>query len=250
MSQTPPFSNSSEQNGRLGQVLKNEHSEQACDRCIEQLSAYIDAQLAGEDYLAQFPEVAAHLDACLDCAGAYARLYDLEIAALSGLLPESHIPAADLTFLTGEQLHSASDLGQKLAQALRRTADGLTFQFSQTLLALLQPGPQAASALRSAPDARYADVLCRLPAAQVPDRELAFDLVVYQDKQDPTHCLVEIQLQPAGQNWPNLAKYDVILQAGGALRSAQTDAWGLASFEDVVRDHLAGMRVTIRPAAE
>ena len=250
MSQIPPFFNSSEQSGRLGRVLKNEHNEQTCDRCIEQLSAYIDAQLAGEDYLARFPEVAAHLDACLDCAGAYARLYDLEIAARSGLLPVSDIPAANLTFLDRERPRSAIDLGQMLAQALRSTADGLVFQFSQALLVLLQPGPQPAAALRSTPDARYGDVLYRLTATQAPDREMAFELVVYQDKQDPAHCLIEIQLQPAGQNWPDLPIYDVALQAGNAVRTVQTDAWGLASFEDVPLDHLAEMSVTVRPAAE
>jgi hypothetical protein len=93
--------NEEERRRLLIQALKAETSGQACQKCLERLDAYVSAQLSGEDYLARFPEVALHLDLCSDCSAAYARIYDLELAALTGNLPQpEHIPPPDLSFLT------------------------------------------------------------------------------------------------------------------------------------------------------
>src|SRR5512145_1594603 len=87
----------------LAQALRLSQNEEACQQCLSQLDDYISAQLGGEDYLAGWPEVAAHLDGCLSCAEAYARLYTLEQAILTDTLPEpAQLPEPDLSFLLPE----------------------------------------------------------------------------------------------------------------------------------------------------
>ncbi|UCG23412.1 MAG: hypothetical protein JSW55_14855 [Chloroflexota bacterium] len=82
------------------QALQTETSDKACQKCLDQLDAYVAAQLTGEDYLALYPDVALHLDLCSECADAYARIYELELAEREGSLPRpEQIPAPDLSFL-------------------------------------------------------------------------------------------------------------------------------------------------------
>lgn len=83
---------------RLRRVLQTPAAE-ACEACLRRLDDYIAAQLAGDAYLEQYPDVAVHLDACVECAGAYARLYELALAEASDALPApASVPAPDLNF--------------------------------------------------------------------------------------------------------------------------------------------------------
>ncbi|HEU4328241.1 MAG TPA: hypothetical protein VFS21_34205 [Roseiflexaceae bacterium] len=60
----------------LAQLLTTTPDPHACTLCRDQLETYINKQLAGEDYMAQLPEVAQHLDQCVDCAEIYEQRYD------------------------------------------------------------------------------------------------------------------------------------------------------------------------------
>jgi hypothetical protein len=192
-----------------------------------------------------------HLDACLECADAYARLYELEVAARAGTLPQGTVPAADLSFLAEAGTKPSSSLAEQLGQALRRSADGWTLQFSQALLGWLRPGLQPAAGLRSGEQARYDEVLYQLAAQEAAGAEPAFSLVVYRDAHAPERGLVEVRVEPEGRSWPDLGGYRVTLEAGGEARTMLTDAWGLASLENVALDGLMQAKLKIEaPARE
>jgi hypothetical protein len=188
--------------------------------------------------------VTVHLDACLDCAAAYARVYELELAAATKSLPQpTRYAAPDLSFLPladtppnpqgAGALQNAGEraraIAEQLRTALRRTGDLLTLQLSADLLALLRPLPTAA-ALRAPADAeRYGEVLFALDPEEVAQAPVG--MVAYRDARRPEECLVEVSVVPPGRAWPDLGGTLVTLVTGGDQRTNTTDPWGMASFE-------------------
>jgi hypothetical protein len=51
----------------IGRLLGPSGQEVTCDVCFEQLDAYVELELAGEDADAQLPGMRAHLDGCPAC---------------------------------------------------------------------------------------------------------------------------------------------------------------------------------------
>src|SRR5262245_43235899 len=52
---------------RLASALLTQPDDAACTACLDTLEEYVTAQLAGDDNVARWPEVASHLDACVAC---------------------------------------------------------------------------------------------------------------------------------------------------------------------------------------
>jgi len=227
------------------EVLRFSADETACQTCLNQLDDYIDAQLAGEDYLARFGDVAVHLDACLDCASVYARLYELALAEATDQLPQvESISTPDLSFLQTEMTVSPEpttrqasskrpSLAELLQQALSYTDDKLILQLSAGLLPLLRAASAAPTTRVPANVERYSEVLVSLRPVQVPELDFPLTLTIYKDAQQAGTCLVEVIVEPPGQNWPNLGGNTVVLRIGDERREATTDAWGIAVFENV-----------------
>ena len=221
--------NAEERLARLRRVVLNAVDGAACERCLAGLDAYVTAQLAQADYLAEFATTAEHLDACPPCAAAYARLYELALADAAEQLPQPAAAAApDLSFLPDRP-----SLTQRLRAAVQRTGDQLTLRLTAELAALLRPSPPPALALRAADRARYAERLLQLDAAQFPELALPVSLSAYRDGQQPNLCLVEALVEPPGASWPDLGGTAVTLTIAGQSYQATTDAWGLAAFPDV-----------------
>jgi hypothetical protein len=238
-------------------VLRSEPDAAACRVCLSRLDEYVATQLADEDYVARFPDVVVHLDACPDCADAYAQLYELELAEAADRLPQpERLPDPDLSFLQPQasgplspaalqaRLRTAA-LTERLRDALHRAGDRLTLQLSAKLLPLMRPSPAAAQTRAPADSERFNEVLLALE----PDEELRPDLpvtlVVYRDAHHPGMCLVEVIVEPPGRSWPELEGIGVALLVAGERRKATTDAWGLAVFEGVPVAQLADMALEI-----
>ena len=51
----------------IGRLLGPSGQEVTCDICFEQLDAYVELELAGEDADAQLPGMRAHLEGCPAC---------------------------------------------------------------------------------------------------------------------------------------------------------------------------------------
>ena len=81
-------------------VLRTAPAAAACAACLDELDAYVAAQLDGADVQTQFPRTAAHLDGCVACAEAYALVYEMMWQEAAGLLPAAAAPPdPDLRFL-------------------------------------------------------------------------------------------------------------------------------------------------------
>lgn len=125
MDEVPGAVEAEERLNRLVRALNSISDARACQACLNDLEAYVAAQLAGAAYATLFPGVAVHLDACRDCAAAYARLYDLEEALARADIPHpSHIPDPELGFLTGVDVHRAGrDERSLIRRCAQRTGD-------------------------------------------------------------------------------------------------------------------------------
>ena len=230
-------------------MLQTEPTEMDCQRCLAQLAAYVEMQVAQGDYRAQFLRTAQHLDGCGSCAEAYARVYEVELAEKNGRLPHpSHIPDPDLSFLS-----QALPLWATLRSALQQTQTRLTLQLDATLTALLVPPPSLAltrSAANASPEqggsGRFGGPILSLTPGQVPETDLPFSLAAYADTENPAQCLVEITVEPPGLSWPHLGGSVVQLHVGEVVLREMTDDWGTAVFTHIPRAELEKLRLEIQ----
>lgn len=222
----------------LARIITAKHDEAACRACLDGLEPYVDAQLAGASYAARLPTVAAHLDACVACAEAYALLYEARLAdAPAGALA---IPAPDLSFLP----RPGAGLADLLAGALERLGDGLRLRLGRPLLDALRAAPAPAPALRAA---FSGDALIDLTLSAPTPAVAELRLTVYADPADPALCVARAQLALAGRDWPDLGGATLIARWGGGVAQALTDAWGEALLAGIPRERLEGLAVEVQP---
>ncbi len=231
---------------QMREALQARGDEAACEACLSQLEAYITAQLDGRNYLALFPQTARHLDGCLSCAAAYARLYRMELAAAAETLPQLQQPRLpDLAFLSAvpDQQPPLTDL---LRTAVTRLQNRIRLHLSADLLPRLQPPPTLAPTRAPADAQRYAEQLFSLDPGEALRADLPLTLTVYRDGQQPQNCLVEITVAPSGRAWPNLAGMMVILVLPDQRREQPTNPWGVAAFEQVPVAELSELVIEVQ----
>jgi hypothetical protein len=224
----------------LARALLQGQDERACDSCLDELEAYVEAQLGGRPYATLFPAVARHLDGCVACAEAYGLLYETLAAAAEPVEP-ARIPEPDLGFL-GASVGPGAALLEALAGALRQAADGFRLTLTRPLLELLAPGPGLAEAVRGPGQGALLELSLDDPAPQVAQLQLS----VYPAAGDPGTCDVRAQVRLHGREWPDLAGVAVALSAGELRREALTDDWGEALVEGVPRSALEGATLEVR----
>jgi hypothetical protein len=237
------MSNDSPKPTRLARAILAEHDDRACAACLDGLEAYVDAQLAGAAYAALYPQVAMHLDGCVDCAESYALLYEARLA--EGQLPApERVPAPDLSFLRASgpaqpPLDRAGQLAAALTAAIERAGARLRLTLSQALLDLLPP-PATAPALRGAPGA-----LLDLDAPVDDPAVARVHLAALPRAGAPGRCDLRVRLALHGRDWPDLAGVPVSLAVGGQAWRALTDQWGEVLFEDLPATGLAGAALMV-----
>lgn len=238
---------------RLARLLTETPDEGACERCLDRLEEYVEAQLDGRDYTALLPEVARHLDMCVACAECYEALYEGNLAEREGIASPS-APALALDFLarTPAPDTAGRSFAILLGQALQRSAQGLRLTLSPALLEARPGRPAAGAALRGGPDTPLLELA--LDAHDPAVAELALDrgeaaiasltLAAFPAPQ-PGRCEVRVQVALPDREWPDLEGLGIELRLGGAARHAQTDAWGAAVFSDVPLAALDQAELTI-----
>jgi hypothetical protein len=228
---------------RLAEALVANEDEADCLACLDGLEAYVDAQLAGEDYLAQMPQVAQHLDTCVACAEAYALVYEVRLAEANLPLP-ARIPPPDLAFLRSP----LQRLQELLAGAVEPLATGLRLVFSQALLAALDALPStAAPALRGEfAAAPLFELLLANPAPAVESLHLS----LYPDGARPGLGTLRAQLALVGRDWPDLAGINIVVRWLGAEQQATSDEWGEALIPGVPLDVVAQLVVEVITSEE
>lgn len=225
----------------LARTLVQGEDEQACERCLDQLEAYVEAQLGGRAYTSLFPDVARHLDGCVACAEAYGLLY--EALASTAAAEPAHIPEPDLSFLGARESSSPGvALQAAVKDALTQFAAGLQLTLTRALLDLFRPGPGMAEAVRGGDPAALLELTLDDPSPSVAQLQIS----VYPAVDAPEACDLRAQLRLPGRDWPDLAGVAVIVSAAGLHREATTDAWGEAVIEGLPLSALEGAQIEVR----
>jgi hypothetical protein len=222
---------------RLAEALLAQPDDAACTACLDMLEEFVTAQLAGDDHIARWPEVAGHLDACVACAESYGQLYAARLAAPAA---PAALPAPDLSFLQASaagplapaalrDARRMARLREALTTAVTRAGAQLRLTLSQPLLALLPPPTSPALTFRSGADTALFELALDEPGSAIE----GFTLSAYIGEQATERCIVRVRVALRGREWPDLAGTPVVLQAGDERRAATTDAWGEAIFEDL-----------------
>ena len=163
---------------------------------VDQLAMYIESQLAGLPYQTEYADLAHHLDTCVACAEAYARLYELVHAEQqTQTTTPSRIPEADLAFL---QPVSQATWLEQIRAAIVMAGEQLTLQLDPALLPRLQPAVATGTLRAAETEARYQEQILELNEEALP-----LTMAAYRDKQQPDHCLLEITVAPPGVAGPN-----------------------------------------------
>lgn len=230
---------------RLAQVLLTEHDEMKHATCLDALEPYIEAQLAGRDYMGLFPIVAQHLDSCISCAESYALVYKTQLAPQAVPVP-AVIPQWDLSFLPAPtpvpQLSPAARLREALRAAIEATGSRVRVTLNQALLDLLPP-PAPALALRSGTPTEWVvfDMELEEPGTVI----AGLRLTAYQTPKQVEQAMVRVQLALQDRDWPDLADVPVLLRLGDVERRALTDPWGEVLFPDVALVNLREFQVEV-----
>jgi len=244
----PSLGTRAERRSKLTRVLQSTHTDEDCDTCISNLDNYIAAQLAGDDYLTLLPDVALHLDSCINCSKIYSRLYELEVAEMEDAIREPQsIPLPDLAFLSQKEAASAIDkITQLLDRSLRRGGEIISVQLSNMLLSLLSTIPistQREAVAHS--EARYSEVVLEISPDRFPALNLPFSLTAFRDAYQPDLCLVEVKIYISGLHGPELGGKKVSLNIDETIRQVFTNPGGVASFEEVPISDLEKMEVSV-----
>jgi hypothetical protein len=71
----------------LKNIYATQDEEISCSECFDQVSHFVELELAGEDATAIMPQLKQHLDQCPACHGEYETLRDLQGLENKGELP-------------------------------------------------------------------------------------------------------------------------------------------------------------------
>lgn len=209
-------------------ILRSHPSEQTCDHCIDQLDAFIAAQLSQDDFLKSFGDVAMHLDSCVLCSELYSRLYHLAEAEANGALPTpAYYPEFDFSFLGHEEVELST-----LRDALTHLSDGFIFQLSTQLNHLFRPSAQSTVRLGKS-DGLFGQQLLTIVPPEEEDETFPLSVEAFVDVRDEMHCFVEVNVAPPGKSWPNLGGTAVTLRYDDVLLTAVTNQDGDALFEQI-----------------
>lgn len=239
---------SQEQAHRLARVLVEQPDQAACMACLDILEDYVTAQLGQQNYMARFPQVAQHLDSCVECAESYDLIY--QALAENQQTVAINVPEPDLRFLqqAAGPTNKSLQLKQALTDAIERTGKRLKLTLSQALLDLLPPPQQPAFAMRSSPS-ELGTPLFELEMDEPGEELMYLHLSVYREAGTPSRCTVRVQVTIQGRDWPDLEGIPIVLRAGDEQRRQQTDPWGEVVFTGVPAAALPGLQIEVEDAA-
>lgn len=215
-----------------------------CRACQDMLSAYVDAELSGNDVASAFPAVHQHLAGCTTCGPIHGELKALLALEQS---EEFDVPPVAPTFDFGYLSQSATtpdSQPQPASQTWRLDALGrLIIQFSADLLRSLQGPTLQPSYLKG--DASQPLTYALIGAVDDLDVRISAEPV----RNNPDRYDVEVEVDiPSRGGWPNLAGSVVaLLVQSQEFDRQETDAFGKALFEDVPADALAGVAIVVEP---
>lgn len=209
----------------LARTLVSPVDPATCAACLDTLEAYVEDQRAGSDYAALHPATARHLDACVECAEAYALLYELAETPAAALPAPERIPPPDLGFLDAA---AATTLASLLSAALTQADQTLRLRLSPALLSAGRAAPPA-QAYRDTTTPPLFTLTLNAPTPDITQVLIS----AHTDPADANRCTLQAEVALVNREWPDLAGIAVRAISPTATLSAQTDAWGIALFPGV-----------------
>ena len=214
---------------------------EACQACLADLAAYVEAELDGQPAAELFPAIAKHLETCVACRQEHGELNSLFTSDRQGRFEQPPTPAAfDFGYLqigpfSEERSNLTATASSREPAPARQpwrldTLGRLVIQFSVDLLRSLQPPALQLSYLKGDAPASLNYALTE----QIDD--LNVRISVEPSRRDPQRTSVEVEVDiPSHGGWPNLAGSTVTLRRGAEqlMEEQETDAFGKALFEDV-----------------
>jgi len=221
----------------LEQVLKTEPSKTQFDAYLGQLDDFIAAQLAGEEYETQFPDLVAYLNTDARLADVYSRLYRLEVDAQSdNIRVREFVPKANLNFMY--------PIVDPLLGAIERIKGAISIDFSSELLDGLQTKTVLASSALKASESKKE--LYKLDLAEHGLSEWPATITVLSNENEAELCTVQVQVAPPGRAFPNLSGIEVSIEIPDLDTCDQkTNMLGVVTFDSLQIAHLSQMRVVI-----
>lgn len=205
----------------------------------EALTAFVIAQMNGEDVVQRYPDMAAQLDGSVEASVIYAQLYDLMEAEAADTLPmPTKMPRPDLSFL-----QSPATLMERIQQAVEWAGDKLRIHFSAELLSFLQPPPALAPVRGSADGTQQGAALFTLTPQQMAGVP-PFTVTAFENTGKPEFCRLEVVVEPTDREWPFDGIAISALSADAAMTEL-TDVWGTATFTDVAVARLGELTLEI-----
>jgi hypothetical protein len=71
----------------LKNIFETREEEISCSECFDQVSRFVELEIANQDAAAQMPELNQHLNQCRACREEYETLRDLRLLEEKGRLP-------------------------------------------------------------------------------------------------------------------------------------------------------------------
>lgn len=234
----------------LARLLIVRHDNAACTACLDGLDEYVSAQLEGRPYQRLYPEIAAHLDSCVDCAESYAILYDAAHMTEAAVVP-APARGPDLGFLAQAapppQADGPARLRDTLAASIERHGGRVRFRLTQALLDLIprSQGPQLSFRAAGEEQNSLFDI-----EVDEPDTEVSMlHVSAYVNPGADDRCTLRVQLGLQDREWPDLADIPVQLVSSEMRRAGVTDHWGEVVFAEVPRTALAELTIEVDGAA-
>ncbi len=210
-----------------------------CAACQAQIAAFVDAELAGEDAAARFPDAAGHMSGCETCRQAHRELVELLALDAAGRLVAPPATSFDFGYLPVPR-----SLPEPLASRPWRLDDlgRLIIQFSSDLLQALQPPALQPGYLK---DGRPAPLELAV-TGQVDDLEVRIGAEPAPSHPDQYDVEVEVDV-PSRGGWPHLSGIKVALRRGDGevMAAGETDAFGKIVFDHIPADDLRVLRFEI-----
>ncbi|GAB4200922.1 MAG: hypothetical protein OHK0022_22470 [Roseiflexaceae bacterium] len=200
----------------------------------EYLPEYVDLVITGRDPEAVFPMIAKHLAECRDCYGMYLDLLELiEIGESDDLPTTTWTPDLSFLHMPGEVEPADQPQGPLMWRSL---AGEILIAFSRSIVDALTL-PKRAGALRGQLTHRISQTVPGAPAV---------DISIEIQTKDAL-CDIEVVLSREDRSSFQQQGTLVQLRAGGLSQEARSDGMGRVFFEDIPREALPLLRLTVVP---
>ncbi|HEX8681264.1 MAG TPA: hypothetical protein VF707_03055 [Ardenticatenaceae bacterium] len=203
----------------------------------ERLPEYVTLIARGKAPQPLFPDIASHLESCVECREELEELLHLLVPAYMGqVAPAPSYPPIDLTFLR----HQATPVPEKRWSVNR--LGRLVMQFSQAVLDAFKP-PSLAGAMRG-------QLLYSYTQEPEPPLNLGVAIEISRDDENPKMACVSVAVDDPNRSPFEQAGNRIVLRADGKEWQGETDETGSFEVPGIPLALLPQLQVEVAPPGD